>query len=145
MCFYTCLMFDHCLYFNTTALARLVEREWTLAYKPFDLTPPQGFVLRAVLNKPGLLNRELAELLGIARPTATRLLDNLDAKKLIERRPSEGDGREWNIFPTEAARALKVPINKASADVAKRLREQVGEARFDEVVGSMRQIRNTLA
>jgi len=138
-------MFDHCLYFNTTALARLVEREWTLAYKPFDLTPPQGFVLRAVLNKPGLLNRELAELLGIARPTATRLLDNLDAKKLIERRPSEGDGREWNIFPTEAARALKVPINKASADVAKRLREQVGEARFDEVVGSMRQIRNTLA
>ena len=138
-------MFDHCLYFNTTALARLVEREWTLAYKPFDLTPPQGFVLRAVLNKPGLLNRELAELLGIARPTATRLLDNLDAKKLIERRPSEGDGREWNIFPTEAARALKVPINKASAEVAKRLREQIGEARFDEVVGSMRQIRNTLA
>jgi len=87
----------------------------------------------------------LAELLGIARPTATRLLDNLDAKRLIERRPSEGDGREWNIFPTEAGMALKVPINKASAEVAKRLREQVGEARFDEVVGSMRQIRSTLA
>jgi len=138
-------MFDHCLYFNTTALARLVEREWTLAYKSFDLTPPQGFVLRVVLNKPGLLNRELAELLGIARPTATRLLDNLDAKKLIERRPSEGDGREWNIFPTEAGTALKAPINKASADVDKRMRAHIGEARFNEVVGSMSQIRRTLA
>jgi len=138
-------MFDHCLYFNTTALARLVEREWTLAYKPFDLTPPQGFVLRVVLNKPGMLNRELAELLGIARPTATRLLDNLDAKQLIERRPSEGDGREWNIFPTEAALALKVPITKASAEVAKRVREQVGGERFDDIVGAMRQIRGSLA
>jgi DNA-binding MarR family transcriptional regulator len=138
-------MFDHCLYFNTTALARLVEREWTLAYKPFDLTPPQGFVLRAVLNRPGLLNRELAELLGIARPTATRLLDNLDAKHLIERRPSEGDGREWNIFPTEAGLALKAPITKASAEVAKRVRGQVGEQNFDAVVGTMRGIRDALA
>ncbi len=138
-------MFDHCLYFNTTALARLVEREWTLAYKPFDLTPPQGFVLRAVLQRPGLLNRELAELLGIARPTATRLLDNLEAKQLIERHASAGDGREWNIFPTAAGTALKAPLTKASAEVAKRVREQVGTLRFDQVVGSMREIRDSLA
>jgi hypothetical protein len=36
-------MFDHCLYFNTTALARLVDKEWTLAFKPFGVTPSQGF------------------------------------------------------------------------------------------------------
>jgi len=137
-------MFDHCLYFNTTALARLVEREWSQAYQPFDLTPPQGFVLRAVLLQPGLLNRELAELLGIARPTATRLLDNLDAKGLIERRPSTGDGREWNIFPTDAGLALKAPLTKASADVARRVRDQVGGQRFDTVVGELRDIRDTL-
>jgi len=43
-------MFDHCLYFNTSALARRLEREWTVAFKPFDLTPPQAFTLRAVLE-----------------------------------------------------------------------------------------------
>ena len=72
-------MFDHCLYFNTTALARAVEREWTATYAPFGLTPPQGFVLRVVLKQPGVLNRELADTLGIARPTATRLVDGLIA------------------------------------------------------------------
>ena len=44
-------MFDHCLYFNTTALARVVEREWAAAFKPFGLTPPQGFLLRLVLAR----------------------------------------------------------------------------------------------
>ena len=43
-------MFDHCLYFNTTALARVLERQWAEAFKPFDLTPPQAFLLRAVLE-----------------------------------------------------------------------------------------------
>jgi hypothetical protein len=51
-------MFDHCIYFNTTALARALEREWTAAYKPFGLTPPQGFMLRAVLAKPGIVQSD---------------------------------------------------------------------------------------
>ena len=48
-------MFDHCFYFNTTALARILEREWTRAFKPFGLTPSQAFMLRVVLEKPALL------------------------------------------------------------------------------------------
>jgi len=69
-------MFERCLYFNTTALARVVEREWAAAFKPFGLTPPQGFLLRLVLGRPGLSQYQLATELTIARPTATRLLDN---------------------------------------------------------------------
>ena len=68
-------MFDQCLYFNTTALARVLEREWTKAFKPFGLTPSQAFMLRAILDKPGLLQSELAAGLAISRPTATRSLD----------------------------------------------------------------------
>ena len=79
-------MFDHCLYFNTTALARLVDKEWTQAFKPFGVTPSQGFMLRLVLKHPGLLQHELANELTISRPTATRLLDGLQALASIERR-----------------------------------------------------------
>jgi len=137
-------MFDHCLYFNTTALARTVEREWTAAYAPFSLTPPQGFVLRVVLRQPGVLNRELAEVLGIARPTATRLVDGLVAKDLVERHPSAEDGREWNVFPTDAGRALEAVLQAASAKVARRLREQVGAGEFDGTVQAIRDVRNAL-
>ncbi|MEO6917690.1 MAG: MarR family transcriptional regulator [Collimonas sp.] len=137
-------MFDHCLYFNTTALARIVEREWNAAYQPFDLTAPQGFVLRAVLRRPGLLSSEVADVFGIARPTATRLLDALLSKDLIERRPSADDGREWNIFPTAAALALDVPINAVSAEMAQRLRARIGGDRFDGSIAALRGIRESI-
>ena len=137
-------MFDHCLYFNTTALARTVEREWTAAYAPLSLTPPQGFVLRVVLKRPGVLNRELAEVQGIARPTATRLVDGLIAKGLVERQPSAEDGREWNLFPTDAARAMEAALQAASAKVARRLREHVGTNVFDDTVQALRDVRSAL-
>lgn len=137
-------VFDHCLYFNTTALARRLEREWTLAFKPFELTPSQAFILRVILSKPGLLQRELADEMGISRPTATRTLDGLAAKGLIERRASERDGREWSIFPTKSARDLHQALDSASGAVTRRLKKRLGEAAFVETVGKIRGVRATL-
>jgi DNA-binding MarR family transcriptional regulator len=138
-------MFDHCLYFNTTALARSLEREWTRAFKPFGLTPSQAFMLRVVLEKPALLQSELAKELAIARPTATRTLDGLQKLNLVERRSTETDGREYGIHPTPAAVELKAALNAASAEVTKRLKKQLGPAHFDDTVTKVKQIRSTLA
>ncbi|WP_144142175.1 MarR family winged helix-turn-helix transcriptional regulator [Paraburkholderia sp. BCC1884] len=138
-------MFDHCLYFNSSALMRLVEREWASAYAPFGLTPAQGFVLRVVLASPGCLGSEVADLLGIARPTATRLIDNLGDKGLVERRQGEADGREWYVFPTRAGKALDKPINAASAAIAKALREKLGADLFGTTVANMHSVRKALS
>ncbi|MDB5933398.1 MAG: putative Bacterial regulatory protein MarR [Massilia sp.] len=137
-------MFDHCLYFNTTALARLLEREWTRAFKPFGLTPSQAFMLRVILEKPSLLQNELAKQLAIARPTATRTLDGLQKLQLVERRSTATDGREFAIHPTPAAVALKAALNAASAGVTKRLKNELGAAHFDDTVSKVKQIRSTL-
>ncbi|HCY16999.1 MAG: MarR family transcriptional regulator [Curvibacter sp. GWA2_64_110] len=137
-------MFDHCLYFNTTALARQLERQWTVAFKPFDLTPPQAFMLRAVLDKPGLLQREIASALVISRPTATRALDGLAAKQLIERRASERDGRELHIYPTSAAQEIHAALNEASGRVTRRLKKLLGEDAFVDTVSKVRGVRSAL-
>lgn len=137
-------MFDACLYFNTAALARQLEREWTQAFAAFELTPPQGFTLRAVMNQPGLLQREVAQLLVIARPTATRVLDGLAAKGLIERRDSERDGREFLIFPTTAALEIRTALDAASAEVTARLKALLGESVFVDTVGHVRAVRGAL-
>jgi DNA-binding MarR family transcriptional regulator len=137
-------MFDHCLYFNTTALARRLEREWAGAFAEFDLTPPQAFLLRLVLDQPGRLQRELADALTISRPTATRALDGLQAKGLIERRDSDGDGREWEIHPRPKAVAMKAALNAASGAVTERLKKRLGVGLFQETVGRLRGIRSAL-
>ena len=139
-------MFDHCLYFNTTALARRLEREWTEAFSIFELSPPQAFMLRVVLDKPGLLQRELADELSIARPTATRALDFLQAKGLIERhgRNGDGDGREICIYPTSEAIAFQAALNKASGEVTSKLKKLLGSTEFAETVMKIRSVRSAL-
>jgi DNA-binding MarR family transcriptional regulator len=134
-------MFEHCLYFNTTALARTLEREWTKAFKPFGLTPSQAFMLRVVLAKPGLLQSELAAELSISRSTATRTLDGLQQLKLLERRATERDGRESAIEPTALAESMKDGINAASAEVTRRLKKALSVAKFDETVANVRAAR----
>ena len=131
---YEPLMFDECIYFNTQALGRQLDRIWTKAFKPFDLTPPQGFLLRAVLDRPGMLQSELSEGLKIARATATRSLDGLEARGLIERRSTKRDGRESEIYPSPQAQEIKEGLNRASGEVTKRLKAKLGEATFTAFV-----------
>jgi len=138
-------MFENCLYFNTTALARKLEREYTKAFKPFGLTPSQAFMLRVVLEAPGLLQSELASTLVITRSTATRTLDGLQQLKLLERRATANDGRESAIEPTTRALALKDRLKAASAEVTKRLKGELGLAHFEDTVAKVRSVRSTLA
>jgi len=133
-------MFDHCLYFNTTALARQLERVWTEAFKPFDLTPSQAFTLRAILQRPGMLHSELALALKIARATATRAVDGLVARGLVERRATKNDGRESEIYPTAEGIALADGLNAASGKVTARLKDELGTDLFSDFVRQARSI-----
>ena len=137
-------MFDQCLYFNTTALARRLEREWVAAFAPFGLSPPQAFTLRAVLDQPGLLQRELSRSLAIARPTATRALDFLATKGFVERRGTAEDGREISIWPTAAAQHIRAGLNAASGAVSARLKKRLGADRFATTVQQIRGVRSAL-
>lgn len=144
ICGYAASMFEHCLYFNTTALARQLEKEWADAFAPFDLTPPQAFMLRTVLEKPGLLQREIAESMAISRPTATRALDGLAAKGFIQRIGSEHDGRQQTVQPTPAAVEIHAALNEASRVVTTRLKKVLGQEVFSDTVARVRGVRSAL-
>jgi DNA-binding MarR family transcriptional regulator len=137
-------MFEECMYFNTSALARRLEREWAVAFKPFGLAPPQAFMLRAVIKQPGALQSELADALAISRPTATRALDGLEEKRLVMRRPTGEDGRQIAIHPTDKGVALGPGLNEASARVTARLKKQLGESRFRDLVAGIRDVRSAM-
>ena len=133
-------MFEQCLYFNTTSLARKLEREWTLAFKPFGLTPSQAFMLRVILEKPQSYQNALAKEMNITKPTASRGLDGLEKLGLIERLPSADDAREIEIHPTKKAKALKNGLNAASGEVTKKFKKLLGNNEFLDVVGKLRGI-----
>lgn len=137
-------MFDQCLYFNTSALARRLDKEWSEAFAPFGLTPPQAFMLRALLDQPGLLQRELSDALSISRSTATRALDHLESKGHVERQKAGSDGREVALFPTPQAMRIKTALNEASGAVTARLKKALGPHQFTDTVQQIRGVRSAL-
>ena len=137
-------MFEQCLYFNTTSLARKLEREWSLAFKPFGLTPSQAFMLRVILEKPGSYQNALAKQMNITKPTASRGLDGLERLGLIERIPSPNDARELEIHPTKNAKVMKDGLNMASGEVTKKFKRLLGSNEFLDVVAKLRGISDAL-
>jgi DNA-binding MarR family transcriptional regulator len=137
-------MFEHCLYFNTTALARLLDKQWSVAFKPFDLTPSQAFLLRVVLDNPGLAPAEVAKVMAISRPTASRALDGLERKGFVLRSGSDQDGREIVVLPTLAAKAIAQGLKSASAEVTKRHKQLLSEVVFTSAVKQSREVRRVL-
>jgi DNA-binding MarR family transcriptional regulator len=137
-------MFEQCLYFNTTSLARKLEREWTIAFKPFGLTPSQAFMLRVILEKPQSYQNALAKEMNITKPTASRGLDGLEKLGLIERRSSPDDAREIEVHPTKKAKAIKDGLNAASGEVTKKFKKLLGANEFLDVVEKLRGISEIL-
>ena len=137
-------MFEQCLYFTTTSLARKLEREWALTFKPFGLTPAQAFMLRVILDKPESYQNALAKEMNITKPTASRGLDGLEKLGLIERRPSPDDAREIKVHPTRKAKALKERLTAVSVDATRKYKKLLGSDEYLEVIGKLRGISSIL-
>lgn len=137
-------MFEECLYFNSNSLARAVTKIWTEAYRPFDLSPPHAFLLRLVLAKPGLLARELAEELNLARSTITRFLDNLEKRGFLIRKASSNDGRELSVYPTLKAQKIHHDLDQIGKNLTRQMAEIIGKEELSQTLEKLRQVQKTL-
>lgn len=64
------------------------------------LSPREAGALRVLGRSPGISQRELAERLGTMPSRLVALVDELEAKALVERRRDEGDRRNNVLFLT---------------------------------------------
>ncbi len=75
----------------------------------------------------GVRQKELANVMGIEGPSLVRLLDSLESKGLIERKPDHRDRRGKSVFLTAEARPLLKKLRKRSALVRERLLREVSD------------------
>ena len=71
-----------------------------------QITPGQFGVLSLIGANPGLTQSALARAVGIERSTMVAVIDSLQARGLVERKPSPVDRRSNALILTDAGRAL---------------------------------------
>jgi len=85
-----------------------------------DLTPEQWAVLVRLWERDGRPQHELADTTLRDRPTMSRILDGLEARALVVRRPDPSDGRGRLVFVTAAARRLRPRLVPLAKDIVER-------------------------
>lgn len=79
----------------------------------FDLTPVQYAALAAIAAHPDLDATRLSYLIGLDRSTIGSVLERLEAKSLVERRPSAEDRRAKRLRVRPQGRRLLSHVEEA--------------------------------
>ncbi|MEV4902107.1 MarR family transcriptional regulator [Citricoccus sp. NPDC055426] len=109
------------------AAFRRLRHRWSHQLAPFELTPYQFRALGTVggggrdhshaeherAAREGLRLKDIADRLRIAPRSATEVIDQLEAKGLVERRPDPADRRATRIKLTPAGLALRDEVREA--------------------------------
>ena len=87
--------------------------------RAFDLTPVQYAALVAIHTHPGIDATRLSAVIAFDRSTLGNVIERLEAKKLVERKPSPQDKRVKLLYLTRAGATVLggiVPsVNRAQA------------------------------
>src|SRR6202161_4070388 len=89
--------FERDLLFLLNDVARLLRVDADKRARAHGMTRAQWGILIWLERQPGISQKELAEFLEVEPITAARLVDRLEARGMVERRPDPRDRRIWRL------------------------------------------------
>jgi len=100
--------------FLLSSLGFAVARRFATTLQGFDLEPRDFALLRAISFTEGLSQQSLGERLGIPASRMVAIVDELERRKLVERRQNPDDRRARALYLTSAGRKLFEKAFKAA-------------------------------
>lgn len=86
--------------FLASDIGRLFGKRFEFASRDIGVTGGQWRVLARIAEHPGINQGALAALLEVEAITAGRMVDRLEKRGLVERRPDPNDRRVWLLHTT---------------------------------------------
>ena len=100
---------------------RLLRQAAMQSLARWEITPSQFRALRMLMHHGALRPSVLSEKLGIAPRSTTEVLDGLETKGLIERRPDPQDRRATLVAPTDHGTVVGDQIREARGNESERV------------------------
>ena len=111
--------------YNARRAALAVIEVFLERMAPYQLKPVDFSVLSLVQHNPGITSRQLCHALGILPPNLVGMVNAMEKRGLVERRPHPRDGRAMGLHLTPSGQKLMRDAERTAAaleaDVATRL------------------------
>lgn len=108
-----------------------VMKKFMPSLKEHGLSPQQWRVIRALQEENGLDISELSERCQLLMPSLSRIIANLDSRKLVERQSVESDQRRSAIFLTGSGRSLFDLVAPKSIERYNHITEKFGYGKLE--------------
>ncbi|HEY3636954.1 MAG TPA: MarR family transcriptional regulator [Rhizomicrobium sp.] len=136
--------FDRDLMLLLNDVARLLRTRFDQRARARGMTRAQWVILARVDAKPGLSQNELAALLEVEPISVGRLVDRLEARGLLERRPDPADRRIRRLHLLPAAMPILEEITKAREVLGAELLDGVDAEARTRMVDALLRMKNNL-
>jgi MarR family transcriptional regulator for hemolysin len=103
--------------FLISDVARMMRAAFDRRVLRIGLTRSQWLVLSLLYRRPGVSQSELAEMLEVERPTAGRMIDRLERKNWVIRRPDAADRRVKRLYLTAEAEGVQAEMGRIAAEM----------------------------
>lgn len=122
---------------DLSAIRRALRKPLDSEVARGELTSPQMSVMRVVVRQHGVSLKDLSREVSLAHSTVSGIVDRLEKRGMVERRPDPEDGRTSRIFPTmivadfvreQIPRLSRGPLEDALERATKAERAAIGEA-----------------
>ena len=112
-------MLDESIGFQLSRATRKISQLLSSRFEPYGVTTEQFATLQRLAERDGVSQKELASRAEKDQTNMTRILDQLERKGLIVRRPNAEDRRSFLIYSTEKGNRLAAelaPLERATLD-----------------------------
>lgn len=136
--------FEHDLLFLLNDVARLLRVDADKRARAHGMTRAQWGILIWLERQPGISQKELAELLEVEPITVARLVDRLEARGMVERRPDPRDRRIWRLHLSPSAHLMLREINHQRAEMTEMVTNGIEDVSQTIMIEALARMKATL-
>lgn len=125
-------------------VARLLRTRFDQRARARGMTRAQWVILARLSRQPGLSQNELAGICEVEPITVGRLVDRLEARELVERRPDPGDRRINRLHLLPAAQSILEEIASYKEVLHDELLDGLSEKARSALLDALLHIKNKL-
>jgi MarR family transcriptional regulator, transcriptional regulator for hemolysin len=136
--------FQRDLLFLLHDVARLLRVDADKRARAHDMTRAQWGILIWLERQPGITQKELSELLEVEPITVARLIDRLEARGMVERRPDPRDRRIWRLHLKPAALPVLSDIACQRTEITRMVTTGLDEDTIDAMTSALLRMKTVL-